>query len=476
MRNIETKVTFNGETRAVELSDSFQTLYQQVAKAFGIERFILMYRDEEGDLITVATDAELQHAYTYPGHLQLEVYLSSAPVLQHPLGSQQVFVPVPTAPEQQPFLAAPQYAPVLYPAVQQYPAPVSGFPQSPVPVPGFQQFAPANYEIDGNKEHGTKCGKKAHKEEREEDKAARRAEKAQQKGERKQEKIQKEMNKLHSRMSDMALAPATAVQLGDVNVVMVPLTPVFPPAPPTVWTKTPSGVFYSQAEPRPHGFEIHPNFVGVVPPVPYYYTIEFMDPAKRVLMPGDHFMQRWRVRNEGTYAWPAGVMLMSDPCKKHGIANFSAPNYLTLDRPLGPKEEVVLTLGLVVPPAPGRYVGRWKMCTPDLWKFGQKIKIVVKAPTPENAEKMMQKAIKKANLSREEKKAFKDAKRAAKLEAKQLYREAKMQAKQGGDKQAFKEAKKQAKEVCKSAKKQAKLAHKDAKMARKEAITVGASW
>lgn len=82
------------------------------------------------------------------------------------------------------------------------------------------------------------------------------------------------------------------------------------------------------------------------------------------------------------------MMLVYDPCKKHGAAFFGGRNFVTIDHALGPKQEVVLTFSLVVPALPGRYVGRWRMCTPDLWKFGDKLKVVVKAPNPENAEKI----------------------------------------------------------------------------------------
>jgi len=489
MRNIDTKVTFNGETRHFDFNGTFQTLYQQVALVFGIERFVLKYRDEEGDLVTMATDAELQHAHASGNPLDVEVFLPNATPVAPPAVGQQPFpqqlVYGHPSPQPQPFVATPQSAPALYPAVQQYPMhgfqqpfaqqPVYGqhpFPQQPIysqpfpqqPVygqPSPQPVYPAELTGGDLEQHKAveKVDKSQRKLEKMNDKLQKKADKAQRKADKRDEKSQKKVAKLQAQV-----AATPAVQLADVNVAVVPQTPVFPSAPQAVWTKTPSGVFYSLAEPRPPGFEI--PYSGVAPPVPYFYSIEFLDQAKRVLMPGDHFIQRWRVRNEGSYAWPAGMMLVYDPCPKHGAAFFNGPSFLTVDHALGPREEAVLSFRLVVPPVPGRYVGLWRMCTPDLLKFGKKIKIVVKAPTPENAERAIQKAIRKANLSYDERRALKVAKKAAKADAKKLYKEAKTIAKQNGDK----DARLAAKLACRDAKRQAKEDHKAAKVARKAQI------
>lgn len=94
------------------------------------------------------------------------------------------------------------------------------------------------------------------------------------------------------------------------------------------------------------------------------------------LAPGTPFVKTWCLRNEGA-EWPAGCVLrflkrMSD--------NLGNPETVPVPGPVAPNSEVEVSVNLVAPGKPGRYTGYWRMCTPDGCKFGQRVRMSVVVP------------------------------------------------------------------------------------------------
>jgi hypothetical protein len=104
---------------------------------------------------------------------------------------------------------------------------------------------------------------------------------------------------------------------------------------------------------------------------------------------GSSFTKVWRMRNEGEVAWPEKTHL-SFVCGDRLSA--SSPVLPTIQ----PGSEVDISVDMVAPQAPGKYVAYFRLITPEGQRFGQKIWIDVnvvekpeepKKPAPEEAKK-----------------------------------------------------------------------------------------
>lgn len=96
------------------------------------------------------------------------------------------------------------------------------------------------------------------------------------------------------------------------------------------------------------------------------------------LPPGTPFVKTWRVRNEGP-AWPPG-------CQLHFLSKrcgdvMGGPDFVIIDKAVETNQELDITVNLVAPTKPGRYVGFWKLCTPAGRKFGQRMWVSVVVPS-----------------------------------------------------------------------------------------------
>jgi len=86
-----------------------------------------------------------------------------------------------------------------------------------------------------------------------------------------------------------------------------------------------------------------------------------------VLNPDQKAVKTWRLRNTGTSAWPETCKLMwvgGDPLGKQDSSPLGA---------VAPEEEVDISVELQTPSKPGRYVGFWRLVTPDGTRFGQRV-------------------------------------------------------------------------------------------------------
>jgi len=98
--------------------------------------------------------------------------------------------------------------------------------------------------------------------------------------------------------------------------------------------------------------------------------------------PEQPFVKMWRMRNEGSVAWPEGARLIYVGGDKLSITDFIA--IPTVE----PNQEVDIAVDMVAPSKPGRYVSYWRLATPDGVRFGQRVwaDIVVAHEVPESKE------------------------------------------------------------------------------------------
>ncbi|CAM6049485.1 unnamed protein product [Sphagnum compactum] len=93
------------------------------------------------------------------------------------------------------------------------------------------------------------------------------------------------------------------------------------------------------------------------------------------LAPGTQFTKIWRLRNSGSLAWPQHTQLV------HVGGDEMGPIYAaTLELPehgLAPDDEVEVSVDLVAPERPGRYVSHWRLVAPAGPKFGHRVWVLI---------------------------------------------------------------------------------------------------
>jgi hypothetical protein len=93
------------------------------------------------------------------------------------------------------------------------------------------------------------------------------------------------------------------------------------------------------------------------------------------LAPGTQFTKIWRLRNSGSLAWPQQTQLV------HVGGDEMGPIYAaTLELPehgLAPDDEVEVSVDLVAPERPGRYVSHWRLVAPAGPKFGHRVWVLI---------------------------------------------------------------------------------------------------
>jgi len=98
--------------------------------------------------------------------------------------------------------------------------------------------------------------------------------------------------------------------------------------------------------------------------------------------PEQPFVKMWKMRNEGSAAWPDGTRLMYVGGDKFSNSDFVAVPTVE------PNQEVDIAVDMVAPSKSGRYVSYWRLATPDAVRFGQRVwaDIVVANETSESKE------------------------------------------------------------------------------------------
>jgi len=96
------------------------------------------------------------------------------------------------------------------------------------------------------------------------------------------------------------------------------------------------------------------------------------------LSSNQYFVKIWRLRNEGTEAWPTGTRL-----EFVGGDKLSSQDSVAVPA-VSPNEEIEVAVGMTAPAKPGRYVSYWRLSQSDGNRFGQRVWVdfFVAADTP----------------------------------------------------------------------------------------------
>ncbi|EGG20737.1 ZZ-type zinc finger-containing protein [Cavenderia fasciculata] len=86
-----------------------------------------------------------------------------------------------------------------------------------------------------------------------------------------------------------------------------------------------------------------------------------------LLTPGQGFTKIWRLRNDGNQQWPENTTLSFVSGDR-----MSSPDGVTVE-PALPGNDVDVAINLVAPSTPGRYIGYWKLFTPEGNAYGQRL-------------------------------------------------------------------------------------------------------
>jgi len=89
------------------------------------------------------------------------------------------------------------------------------------------------------------------------------------------------------------------------------------------------------------------------------------------IAPSTAFVKTWKMRNEGC-VWPAGCRLMF---VGRNSDQMGGPDFVPVpvEGPVQPNQEVDVSVPLLSPSEPGRFIGYWRLCTPEGKKFGQRV-------------------------------------------------------------------------------------------------------
>jgi next-to-BRCA1 protein 1 len=105
--------------------------------------------------------------------------------------------------------------------------------------------------------------------------------------------------------------------------------------------------------------------------------------------PGAAFTKIWRLRNSGTCAWPKSTQLIHV-----GGDELGSTLAVTLELPeegLNPDSEAEVSVDLVAPEKPGRYVSHWRLVSPSGQKFGHRVWVLIQVvPSDEQSPQMME--------------------------------------------------------------------------------------
>lgn len=104
-------------------------------------------------------------------------------------------------------------------------------------------------------------------------------------------------------------------------------------------------------------------------------------PDNSELAPDTAVVKTWKLKNPGTLAWPAGCQLLFI---SHAGDQLSGPERVVLNDTVLPQQEVDVSVPLLTPGEPGRYVGYYRMATPDGVKFGQRVWVSFVIPPQAN--------------------------------------------------------------------------------------------
>ncbi len=175
--------------------------------------------------------------------------------------------------------------------------------------------------------------------------------------------------------------------LGWVTLILVVVTLACSGAtPPTPLSQTPVGqptsvVILITATPQPGSTPVPPTVEPTAVQsegctLNMAYVADVTIPDGTVLAPGAAFLKTWRAQNTGTCDWKDGTQLVfADGEQMRGPAAVGVP----VTPPNGTAD---ISVNLTAPATPGRYVGRWRMRSPDGTIYGSLTVVIVLPATP----------------------------------------------------------------------------------------------
>jgi len=86
------------------------------------------------------------------------------------------------------------------------------------------------------------------------------------------------------------------------------------------------------------------------------------------MMVNTPFTKIWKLRNEGSIAWPENTTLAFV-----GGDQLAKVESVVVPSPVSPLQEVDIAVDMFAPSKPGRYVSYWRLHQPDGTRFGQRV-------------------------------------------------------------------------------------------------------
>jgi len=111
------------------------------------------------------------------------------------------------------------------------------------------------------------------------------------------------------------------------------------------------------------------------------------------MTPQQQFVKIWKMRNEGTVAWPENTRLSYVGGDR--LSNVEAVSVPVIE----PGAEVDIAVDMTAPNLPGRYVGYYRLLTPDGTRFGQRVWVdIIVAPQEEKPQEVVAKETEKMEV------------------------------------------------------------------------------
>jgi next-to-BRCA1 protein 1 len=105
--------------------------------------------------------------------------------------------------------------------------------------------------------------------------------------------------------------------------------------------------------------------------------------------PGTDFTKIWRLRNSGSCAWPKSTQLVH--VGGDALGAVLAVDLILPEEGLAPDGEAEVSVDLVAPEKPGRYVSHWRLVSPTGQKFGHRVWVLIQVvPSDEQSPQMME--------------------------------------------------------------------------------------
>ncbi len=142
-------------------------------------------------------------------------------------------------------------------------------------------------------------------------------------------------------------------------------------------TETPTPTLTPTATPSPTSLQGTPTAASVgIAPTSSCYGMAFVSdvtvPDNTTMTAGQKFTKTWRVRNNGSCAWPVGSKLSFTGGEAMGASA------LTLEDAVDTGKEVELSVEMTAPSSSGTHRGNWRMANPNGASFGDEVYVLIR--------------------------------------------------------------------------------------------------